>query len=144
MDRYGIDNHPKRRGTRRRSRLSGAIGLVLSALFGPMAIAGNHSTVVTVTAYNGVAGETDSHPHTGAWNNHLGPNTIAVSPDLVARGLDDGTTVAIEGYKQNFVVRDKTADDLHDTVDIYMGKDIDKAREFGEKRLRIWWHTSDD
>lgn len=127
-----------------RSLLLGLATLAFGVFVTPPAIAGNHSTVVSVTAYNGVAGETDDHPHTGAWNNSLGPHTIAVSPDLVARGLDDGTIVAIEGYKQNFVVRDKTADDVHDTIDIYMGKDVEKAHEFGKQRLRIWWHTPDD
>ena len=122
--------------------LAGA--LVLGGLISVPARAGNHSTVVTVTAYNDVPGQTDQHPHTGAWENHLGPNTVAVSPDLVARGLDDGTEVAIAGYHHDFVVRDKTADDVHNTIDIYMGKDVDKAQKFGKKRLRIWWHTPDD
>ncbi|WP_424820425.1 3D domain-containing protein [Salinisphaera sp.] len=124
--------------------LFGVALLVLGSGISAPAVAGNHSTVVTVTAYNDVPGETDAHPHIGAWNNHLGPDTVAASPDLVARGLDDGTTVAIEGYKRKFVVRDKTSDDVHDTIDIYMGKNVDKARAFGEKRLRIWRHTPDD
>lgn len=118
--------------------------VVLGATVSTTAIAGNHSTVVNVTAYNDVPSQTNNHPKTGAWSQHIGPGTVAVSPDLVARGLTDGTKVAIEGYKHDFVVRDKTASDVHNTVDIYMKKNIDKATDFGRKRLRIWWHTPDD
>ncbi|WP_156962495.1 hypothetical protein [Salinisphaera hydrothermalis] len=127
----------------RRSSWLGVAAVLLGAFTASPALAGDHSTVVTVTAYNDVPSETDDHPHTGAWDNHLGPHTVAVSPDLVARGLHDGTQIAIAGYHHDFVVRDKTADDVHNTVDIYMGRDVDKAREFGEKRLRIWWYTPD-
>lgn len=118
--------------------------LSLALIASAPAFAGYHSTVVTVTAYNGVASQTDGHPKTGAWENHLGAHSIAVSPDLIARGLKNGTTVSIEGYRHDFVVRDKTAGAVHNTVDIYMKKNIHKATDFGNKRLRIWWHTPDD
>lgn len=115
-----------------------ALGLVLAS---GAACAGAHSTTVTVTAYNGVRNQTDDTPTTGAWSNRLSGWAVAVSPDLVARGLDDGTEIAIEGYEKHFVVKDKTAADRHKTVDIYMGKDTNRARDFGQKTRRIWWYS---
>ncbi|WP_423822742.1 hypothetical protein V5738_02045 [Salinisphaera sp. SPP-AMP-43] len=117
--------------------------LTLGLCMASPALAGYHSKVVTVTAYTSAPSETSGDPDTGAWSNKLTSNTVAISPDLLARGLDDGTTVAVEGFDHDFEVRDKTADDLHNTIDIYMGKDTERAQQFGEKRLRIWWHTDD-
>lgn len=126
-------------------RILYGFGLAMAGLcISTAAAAGYHSTVVTVTAYNNVSDQTNGHSHLGAWGNHLGAHTIAASPDLIARGLGDGATVAIEGYDHDFVVRDKTSSRLHNTIDIYMGKNVKKARQFGRKRLRIWWHTSNE
>ena len=143
MKRY-LDRRSRALDHRLRSR--GIHGLALLALglcITSPALAEYHSKVVTVTAYTSASDETSGDPETGAWSNPLTSNTVAVSPDLIARGLDDGTTVAVEGFDHDFEVRDKTADDLHNTIDIYMGKDAERARQFGEKRLRIWWHSDD-
>lgn len=127
-----------------RRRWSGLAFLVLGLLWAPLATAGYRSMVVTVTAYNSVPDQTDSHPMTGAWKDkmHPGMHEVAVSRDLISKGLTHHTKLAIQGFNHNFVVWDKMADDVKQTVDIYMGKNVEKARKFGRKQLRIWWYTS--
>src|SRR5699024_741281 len=103
------------------------------------------SMTVTVTAYNSTPDQTSGDPNVTAWGDRLKPgmHVVAVSPDLVRLGLDHGTRIAIEGFKQEFVVLDKTSSRLRRRVDIYMGLDVRRALEFGRQRLRIWWHTPD-
>ena len=64
---------------------------------------------------------------------------IAVSPDLVEAGLDRGTEVRIEGLEGTWRVLDSTASRHRNRIDIYMGKDIAAAREWGIKEVTIRW-----
>jgi 3D (Asp-Asp-Asp) domain-containing protein len=97
--------------------------------------------IVTVSAYNSVPSQTNSQPTVAAWEDELKPGmkVVAVSPDLLGEGLTRGSVLKIEGLKGKYVVLDKTADRLTKRVDVYMGLDVEAAKEFGVKELRISW-----
>lgn len=89
---------------------------------------------VAATAYNSVAWQTTaSDPSLAAWGDTLKPgmHAIAVSRDLIKKGLTHGTKVKIEGLPGVYVVRDKMGARWHNKIDIYMGKDVAAAREWG-------------
>lgn len=99
------------------------------------------SMVVTATAFNSVPSQTDSNPSITAWGDQLRPGmkAIAVSRDLLKEGLTRGTTLRIEGMEGKYVVLDKTGSRFKKRIDIYMGIDVQKARQFGVRQLRIYW-----
>lgn len=101
-----------------------------------------HSMEVVVTAYNAVPSQTDGSPWIGACGDRLDPaqRPIAASPDLFAKGLDCGTKVALEGDTAEYVVKDKTAKHHRGHIDLFMGKNLDQAKVFGKRRMRIWWY----
>ena len=66
---------------------------------------------------------------------------IAVSPDLIELGLDRGTPVKIEGLPGRYRVLDKTHSRLRRTIDIYMGTDIERARAWGVREVRLSWRS---
>lgn len=89
---------------------------------------------VAASAYNSVAAQTTKHdPSVAAWGDVLKPgmHAIAVSRDLIKKGLTHGTKVKIEGLPGVYVVRDKMAARWTNKIDIYMGHDISKARDWG-------------
>ena len=94
-----------------------------------------------MTAFNSTSAQTDSKPQIAAWGDRLEPDmkVVAVSRDLIEEGLDRGTKIRIEGLDGEFVVLDRTHSRLRRRVDIYMGTDVDKAREFGIREARIFW-----
>ena len=100
-----------------------------------------HSLEVTATAYNTVPSQTDDRPTEAAWGDELEPGmkVIAVSPDLIERGLTRGTRVRIEGLPGTYEVLDKTHSRLRRRIDVYMGTDVERAREWGRRRVRITW-----
>ena len=99
------------------------------------------SLTVTATAYNAVPGQTQGDPNVGAWGDRIRPGdkVIAVSPDLLALGLERGTKVRIEGVSGTYRVADRTNSRLERTIDIYMGTDGEKAREWGRQQVEIRW-----
>lgn len=96
---------------------------------------------VTATAYNSVPEQTEGDPHDGAWGDRIAPGmrAIAVSPDLVALGLGRGTRVRIEGLRGEFVVLDRMPSRWTRRIDVYLGKDVRAAREFGKREVQITW-----
>lgn len=68
---------------------------------------------------------------------------VAVSRDLVARGLTRGVKVEIEGLPGRYVVRDKLARRWKQRIDIYMGDDVEAAKEWGRRVVRIRWEPGD-
>ncbi|MES1941736.1 hypothetical protein T5B8_15934 [Salinisphaera sp. T5B8] len=102
---------------------------------------------VSATAYNSVAWQTTANkPSIAAWGDELRPGmrAIAVSRDLIKQGLTHGARVKIEGMPGVYVVRDKMNRRWSNKIDIYMGKDVDAAREFGVQHdLRISWAEPD-
>jgi len=95
---------------------------------------------VTASAYNSVAWQTTSiNPDIAAWGDTLRPgmNCIAVSRDLLYQGLRHNTMVMIDTFPDTFYVKDKMNRRWKNRIDIYMGKDIKKAREWGKRKLSI-------
>lgn len=110
------------------------------------AAADYRSTEVTVTAYNAVPAQTDSTPWIGACNVRLREDQrpVAVSRDLFEQGLDCGAEVALEGEEENYIVMDKMHGRHSQRIDLFMGRDVDSAREFGVEQRRIWWYDDTD
>jgi hypothetical protein len=82
-------------------------------------------------------------PWRGSWGDELRPGmkALAVSPDLVQRGLGRGTRVRIEGMPPSYRVRHQLGADTRERIEIFMGTDADAARRWHERRARIWWET---
>ncbi len=133
--------HPRHHSPRvpGRPRLRLAVALALGTLVG---CGGEQQTLtVTATAYNSVPGQTQGDPNVGAWGDRIQPGdrVIAVSPDLLALGLERGTKVRIEGLSGTYRVADRTHSRLERTIDIYMGTDVEAAREWGKQQVEIRW-----
>jgi len=116
----------------------------IAVVAGGLAVSGcarQNEMTVTATAYNSTRAQTDSKPHLAAWGDRIEPGMqiIAVSPDLVKAGLDRGTEVRIEGLEGKWRVLDRTASRHRNRIDIYMGKDIAAARDWGIKEVTIRW-----
>ncbi len=94
---------------------------------------------VIASAYNSVPSQTDNQPAVAAWGDTLAPGmkSIAVSRDLIAKGLGHNTEIKIEGLDGVYLVKDKMHARWQNKIDIYMGTDIKKAQEWGVKTLSI-------
>ena len=120
-------------------------GVLLALLALSLACAGTgrqeRSRVVVATAYNSLPGQTSGDPNLAAWGDRLVPGmkAIAVSPDLVALGLGRGTRVRIEGLPGEYVVLDRMPSRWKGRIDLYMGEDVQAAREWGRRTVRIHW-----
>jgi 3D (Asp-Asp-Asp) domain-containing protein len=99
------------------------------------------SLVVTASAYNSLPGQTVGNPSVAAWGDVLEPGVraIAVSRDLIELGLVRGTRVRIEGLPDEYAVLDKMARRWRRKIDIYMGDDVEAARAWGVREVRIHW-----
>jgi 3D (Asp-Asp-Asp) domain-containing protein len=99
------------------------------------------SVVVDATAYNSLPEQTGEDPSLSASGHRLAPGmrAIAVSPDLVPLGLAHGRKVRIDGVPGVWVVRDRMPARWRRRIDVYMGEDVDAARAFGRRRVRITW-----
>ncbi len=97
------------------------------------------SIEVTATAYNSVSWQTQGNPVIAAWGDSLKPEipSIAVSRNLINSGLKHNTPVKIEGFDSIFLVRDKMHRRWQNRIDIYMGTDITKAKEWGRQKITI-------
>jgi len=94
---------------------------------------------VTATAYNSVKSQTLGARNITAWGDTLVPGmkSIAISRDLIAKGLKHGTMVRIDTFSDTFYINDKMHRKWKNRVDIYMGNDIKKAKEWGRKKVQI-------
>ena len=94
---------------------------------------------VTVTAYNSVPWQTSGNPSLTAWGDTLRPGMrcIAVSRDLIALGLEHNTEVTIQGLPGTYRVKDKMNRRFKRHIDLYMGDDVEAAREWGRKKRLI-------
>ena len=73
-----------------------------------------------------------------------GVKAIAVSRDLLKQGLDYNTPVKIEGLPGTYRVLDKMHRRWNNRIDIYMGEDIDLAKEWGRQTVEISWAVEED
>jgi len=102
-----------------------------------------HRMEVTATAYNSHVNQTSGDPRITAWGDTLKPGmkSIAVSRDLIDSGLTSGVEVKIEDLPGTYIVQDKMNRRWKKKIDIYMGEDVQKAREWGKKKVVIRWKT---
>lgn len=121
--------------------VTGALAAGACASFREPAPRVERALVVTATAYNAVPEQTLGDPERGAWGDRLssGSRAIAVSPDLLALGLRRGTQVRIEGLPGEWTVLDKMPSRWTRRIDIFMGKDVGAARQWGKRKVRIQW-----
>ena len=100
-----------------------------------------NSLEVTATAYTSNPQETDSFPSVAAWGDTLEPGmkAIAVSRDLLKIGLIHKKEVRISGLQGTYFVLDKMNKRWKNKIDIYMGKDTNKAKEWGKRKVMIYW-----
>nr|WP_243396940.1 3D domain-containing protein [Allomuricauda parva] len=94
---------------------------------------------VTVSAYNSVSWQTQGDPTIAAWGDTLKPGmkSIAISRDLLKMGFNHNTMVKIDTFPDTFYVKDKMHRRWKNRIDLYMGVDVKKAREWGRKKLFI-------
>lgn len=100
------------------------------------------SMEVTATAYTMREAETKKgNIGLAAWGDQLAPGmkVIAVSRDLIPKGLTHETKVSIDGLAGTYVVRDKMNRRWSKKIDIFMGKDLKGAREWGKRKVVIRW-----
>lgn len=101
---------------------------------------------VSASAYNSVTSQTEGNPFLTAWGDTLEPGmkAIAVSRDLIKKGLDYNTPVRIEGMEGLFFVKDKMHYRWKNKIDIYMGQNVKKARKWGRKKVKIQYLTMEE
>lgn len=97
------------------------------------------SLTVTASAYNSLRIQGEGNPEITAWGDTLAPEvqSIAVSRDLIKKGLKHNTPVRIEGFEGIFIVNDKMHPRWRNKIDIYMGKDKEKALKWGRRKVQI-------
>lgn len=99
---------------------------------------------VTASAYNSTPGQTDSRPHEAAWGDSLYPGlrAIAISRDLIPKGLGQGIEVTIDGLPGQYKVMDKMDARWRKRIDVYFGLDVTAAKKFGERKVVIRWRDT--
>ncbi|TXE06048.1 hypothetical protein ES711_14465 [Gelidibacter salicanalis] len=102
------------------------------------------SMTVDASAYNSTPAQTSGKPQFTAFGDSLKPGMkyIAVSRDLLRKGLKHNTPVLIEGFEGVYLVKDKMHRKWRNHIDIYMGKDIDAAIEWGRRTVCIDYKLS--
>lgn len=97
------------------------------------------SMEVVATAYNSTKAQTEGNPNITAWGDTLTPTTksIAVSRDLIKKGLTHNTKVKIDGFEGIYIVNDKMHAKWRNKIDIYFGTDVKAARKWGRKKVKI-------
>lgn len=102
---------------------------------------------VTITAYNSFPSQTTAiDPSVAAWGDTLKPGmkVVAVSRDLMRKGLKYNTMVRIDTFPDTFLVKDKMHYRHRNKIDVYMGLDKKKALEWGRKKLTIFYAQEKD
>ena len=102
------------------------------------------SIKVTASAYNSLANQTEGDPNITAFGDTLKPGDkyIAVSRDLMRRGLKYNTPVKIDTFQGIYWVKDKMHYRWKNKIDIYMGNDVKMARKWGRRKVNISYGTS--
>ncbi|CCO23541.1 3D domain-containing protein [Maridesulfovibrio hydrothermalis] len=116
--------------------------LIIATLFLISGCQGEDNTVtmkVHASAYTSHVEQTSATPFLGAWGDTLKPGTkvIAVSRDLIKKGLTHNTRVKIEGLPGEYIVKDKMNKRWTEKIDIYMGLDTKAAKDWGKREVTI-------
>lgn len=132
--------------SRRAISLVAIVLLLASGLPAGCAARAERTLEVKASAYTSHANQTSDEPWIAAWGDTLHPDmkVIAVSRDLIDEGLTRGTRVRIEGLPGEYVVLDKMAKRWRRKIDIYMGEDVQAARQWGVRTVRIRWQPRAD
>ena len=103
--------------------------------------AASQTITVTATAYTSHRDQTIGDPHLAAWGDTIKPGMkcIAVSRDLIRMGLTRDTPVRIRGLPGTYVVKDKLHRRWTKRIDIYLGMDVQAARQWGKRKVVIEW-----
>lgn len=98
-----------------------------------------NSMVVTASAYNSLESQGVGNVNITAFGDTLKPGmkSIAVSHDLIKKGLTHNTKVKINGLEGTYIVNDKMHSRWKNKIDIYMGVDREKALEWGRRKVEI-------
>lgn len=98
---------------------------------------------VTASAYNSLANQTEGNPNITAFGDtlKLGDKYIAVSRDLMRKGLKYNTPVKIDTFQGVYWVKDKMHYRWKNKIDIYMGNDVKMARKWGRRKVNISYGT---
>ena len=102
---------------------------------------------VTATAYNSLASQTHpEHASITAWGDTLKPGmkSIAVSRDLIQQGLTHNKEVRIDGLPGVYLVLDKMNARWKNRIDIYMGHNVEMAKEWGRQNVAISYKIRKD
>lgn len=102
---------------------------------------------VTATAYNSLPYQTSyEHPAITAWGDSIKPGVkwIAVSRDLIKKGLTYNTMVKIDTFDGIYLVKDKMHYRWKQRIDIYMGEDVKMAKQWGRRKLTIKYAVKKD
>lgn len=124
---------------------SSAKSLLMCALLALAGCTGSEpearTLTVQATAYNSLASQTNDTPNLAAWGDTLKPGmkAVAVSRDLIKEGLTHNTLIEIEGLPGQYRVLDKMNKRWTRKIDIYMGKDVAAAKEWGKREVEIRW-----
>ena len=115
--------------------------MLIFVLFLPLTLQAKKTLTVTASAYTSHKNQTQGDPTIAAWGNKLksGVKTIAVSRDLLRKGLKNGSRVTIDGLKGTYIVRDKMHKKWRKKIDIYMGYDRKRALNWGRRKVVIRW-----
>ncbi len=116
--------------------------VVMVIVLGACDMRNEQSMEVTATAYTMREAETKKgNIGLAAWGDQLVPGmkVIAVSRDLIPKGLTHETKVSIDGLPGTYVVRDKMNRRWQNKIDIFMGKDVKAARRWGKRKVVIRW-----
>ena len=127
-------------GMSRVSTSSLLLVIAVAALSWPTAAVQSLTSLkVKASAYNSTEAQTDDSPNQGAWGDLIipGMTIIAVSPDLIEAGLIRGAKVRIQGVDGTWTVLDRTGSHHKNRIDIYMGIDVEAAKEWGIKDITI-------
>ncbi|MGM0581458.1 MAG: 3D domain-containing protein [Bacteroidota bacterium] len=97
---------------------------------------------VTATAYNSLESQTKKgNPAIAAWGDTLKPgmNAIAISRDFLNEDLlGHNSVVKIEGLDSTYRVLDKMNKRWTRKIDVYMGLDVETARNWGKQQVEIY------
>jgi 3D (Asp-Asp-Asp) domain-containing protein len=99
------------------------------------------SMELTASSYNSVENQTKKgNIGLAAWGDTLKPGVkaIAVSRDLIKMGFEHNTRVKIKGLDGYYKVMDKMNRRWKKKIDIYMGTDVQKARNWGKKKVTVY------
>ena len=102
---------------------------------------------VTATAYNSLPYQTSyEHPAITAWGDSIKPGVkwIAVSRDLLRKGLSYNTLVKVDTFEGYYLVKDKMNIKWKNRIDIYMGEDVKAAKKWGRRKIMIKYAVPKD